>query len=153
MTTYIWSHILAILDFEHIWASSVMMLAIGLESKIALVQLGWERLDWNGIDWIGWKMNLLYGCHFMEWANTVRKKCKYGFLQVTNARRVFSSHEAKASDLDRLFWHEWLAKIHTGTSDSQYWHSWKIKALKVPQNSWNNSVRRHNHKVSGMYVH
>ncbi len=28
------------------------------------------------------------------------------FLQVTNARKVFPSHEAKPSDLERLFWHE-----------------------------------------------
>ena len=70
----------------------------------------------------------------------MRRKCEYGFLQVTNARKVFPSHEAKPSDLERLFWHEWLGKTHTSTSDSQDWHSWKIKALKVAQilcNFWN----------------
>ena len=54
---------------------------------------------------------------------------------------VFPSHECqkKSFQVTRrsrvtwrdFFWHEWLGKTHTSTSDSQDWHSWKIKTLKT----------------------
>ena len=59
--------------------------------------------------------------YFPRNVNPVIRKCQYGFFQVTHARKVSPSHSSSTRDLERLFWHLWLGKIHTGTSSSQDW--------------------------------
>ena len=60
--------------------------------------------------------------HLLQCTNPVMRKWQHRILLTKSwMLENFPSHEAKPSDLERLFWHSWHRNTHTSTSSSLDW--------------------------------